>query len=147
MSTDLGKPIDFDVVREPWQRYELNDNTVVKSKLIITKIYKIAKNGKPSYTIDGQTVTVLLAPPESKGPPDNFRYSPQQLKEAVIQDDVKYITLAEEWHEYILDDGTKMRIKTTISGIKKTSKFDKDGEPIYLVNNNVLIQTKLPKTE
>ncbi len=148
MSKDRGKPIDFDVVREPWQKYELRDNTKVKTKLAITKIYKkLNENGKPNYTIDGQNLTALLAPPESRGTPDTNSYTPQQYEQSVIQDDVKYSTLSEEWHEYIVDDGTRLRIKTTVTRIRKTSKFDKDGEPVYLVDTSALINTRLPKNE
>lgn len=148
MSRDVGKPIDFDVVREPWQKYELHDNTKVKTKLAITKIYKkLNEDGKPNYTIDGQNLTALLAPSESKGPPDSNIYTPQQYEQSVIQDDVKYSTLSEEWHEYIIDDGTRLRIKTTVTRIRKTSKFDKDGEPVYLVDTSALINTRLPKNE
>lgn len=97
MSQDKGKPIDFDVVREPWQKYELHDNTIVKTKLAITKIYKkLDENGKPNYTIDAQNLTALLAPSESRGPPDTNSYTPQQYEQSIIQDDVKYSTLSEE---------------------------------------------------
>ena len=148
MSKDHGKPIDFDVVREPWQKYELNDNTKVKTKLAVIKIYKkLNEDGNPFYTIDGQTLTALLAPAESRGPPDTNIYTPQQYAESVIQHDVKYSTLSEEWHEYIIDDGTRLRIKTTVTRIRKTSKFDKDGEPVYLVDTGMLVNTVLPKKE
>ena len=38
-----------------------------------------------------------------------------------------------------------IRLKMTVSGISKTDKFDANGEPVYMVNNNFLIQVKLPK--
>jgi len=146
LSADIGKPIDFDVVREPWQKYELNDNTIVKSKYVLTRLFKKAKeDGKHGYTIDGQTLTIIMVPSELKGTPDSTKYTPQQYKESVIQDEVRYTTISDEWYEYIVDDGTRIRLKMTIIGIQKTSKFDRNGDPVYLVNNSALLQVRLPK--
>jgi len=56
-----------------------------------------------------------------------------------------YNTLGEEWNEYILEDGTKIRIKTTVTKISRTDKYEKIGDPIYLVETNVMMQVTKPK--
>ncbi|MCH7649440.1 MAG: hypothetical protein IIA83_12655 [Thaumarchaeota archaeon] len=148
MSTNIGKSIDFDVVREPWQKYELNDNTIIKTKFVLTKLFKkIKEDNKPAYTIDGQNITVVLAPQEVKGQPDSKKYTPQEYQKSIIQEDVKYNTISDEWYEYIVDDGTRIRMKATITGIHKTDKFDTNGDRVYLINHNALLQIKLPKLE
>jgi len=146
LETDIGKSIDFDVVRESWQKYELNDNTIIKTKFILTRLHRTMKvDGSPNYTFDSQSITVTLTPSESKGPKDPNPHSPKEYEEHVVQDDVKYNTVSEEWYEYIVDDGTRVRIKTTVTRIRKTDLFDKDGEPVFLVDNNALVQIRLPK--
>jgi len=146
MSTNLGKSIDFDVVREPWHKYELNDNTFIKTKYVISKIYKkLQADGKPTYTMDGQFITVTLSPEEQKGTPDSTLHTPQDYQKHIIQDDVKYNTISDEWYEYIIDDGTRVRIKTTVTRIQKTDMFDKNGDHVYLIDTNALIQIRLPK--
>lgn len=147
MSTNSGKSIDFDVIRETWNKYELNDNTIIKTKYVLTKLTKILKDKKVNYAIGGQTITVILPAVESRGPPDTTQYTGDDYKKAIIQDDVKYNTIAEEWYEYIVDDGTKLKLKMTVTGISKTSKFDKNGEPVYIVNSAFIINVKLPKLD
>lgn len=145
MSSDDGKPIDFDVVREPWQKYELNDTSTLKVKYVLTRLWKKIQDNKPSYRIDGQTHTVMLIPPELRGPIDTRTYSKEELESSIVQDEVRYNTISEEWYEYIVDDGTRIRLKMTVTRIAKTSKFDRQGEPVYLVDNNVLLQVRPPK--
>jgi len=145
LSTDRGKPIDFEAVREPWHKYELNDNTIIKVKYVLTRLFKTQKEGKTGYGIDGQSITVVLPTAESKGQADSTKYTSEDYKKAIIQEDVRYNTISDEWYEYIVDDGTKIRLKMTVSGISKTDKFDANGEPVYMVNNSFLIQIKLPK--
>lgn len=145
MSSDDGKTIDFDVVRESWQKYELNDTSILKVKYVLTKLWKKIQDNKPNYMIDGLTHTVMLIPPELKGPKDTRTYTKEELESSIVQDEARYNTISEEWYEYIVDDGTRIRLKMTVTRIAKTSKFDLNGEPIYLVDNNVLLQVRPPK--
>ena len=46
---------------------------------------------------------------------------------------MRYSTLAEEWNEYIVDDGTKIRIKTTVTNVKKSDKFAQNGDLFILL--------------
>jgi len=147
LSTNTGKLIDFEVIREPWHKYELNDNTIIKTKYVLTTLNKTQKDEKPNYAIDGQAITVVLPAVESKGPQDPAQYTGDDYKKAIIQDDVKYNTLDEEWYEYIVDDGTKLKLKMTVIGISKTSKFNKKGDPVYIVNHGFMINVRLPKLE
>ena len=83
----------------------------------------------------------------AKGQSDQKKYTPQEYQKSIIQEDIKYNTISDEWYEYIVDDGTRIRLKITVTGIHKTDKFDPNGERVYLVNHNALLQMKLPKLE
>lgn len=53
--------------------------------------------------------------------------------------------MSEEWNEYILEDGTRIRLKFTVVRISKTDKFDRRGESIYLVEHAVIPIITTPK--
>lgn len=49
-------------------------------------------------------------------------------------------TLGEHWNEYLLDDGTVVRLKPVVlSVIRAEGQTDENGDPVYMVNSqNVL---------
>lgn len=141
-----GKSLDFDVVSEPWNKYEItNDGTILKTKYIMKSVFRIMRDDKAQYTGDGQPLSVIVVPENLRKEPDTKTYSPEELKKSIIKDDMRYRTLAEEWNEYQIDDGANVRVKTTVTRIARTSKFDRNGDPIYLVDTNLMIQVKGPK--
>ena len=149
MSVERGKSIDFDVHNEPWLSYELNDNTKIKTRYILTRLYrKTQEDNKRYYNFDGQTMTVAIIPPENMGPKDEKIYSPDEMKNSIIQDDVQYKSRSsEDWNDYTAHDGSRIRLKMMVTGIKKTSLYDKNGEPVYLVENTAMIQVREPTVD
>lgn len=139
------KPLDFDVEAEPWNKYEVSDHTLIKTKYVITKVVRVLVNGQANYRVDGQTLSVVLNMTNEKGPKDTRVYSPQELNSEIKYDNMHYKTLAEEWNEYRIDDGSVVRLKATITRIAKTKKFDLNGDPVYLIDNNVMLQIRPPK--
>lgn len=130
-------------MREPWNKYELADGAIVKIKVVVTKVRKKQVDEKSGeYGFGSQTIAVVLS--DEKGPPETRAYSPQELQEAVIKEDIRYTTISEEWNEYVLDDGARLRLKVTLVRVSKTSKYDKDGEPVYLTETSVMAQLKVP---
>lgn len=140
-----GHPVkDFDVVREPWNKYELQDGTVIKTKTVVTRIaVKKIDDKQAQVTYDMQGLTAVLT--DEQGPASNKVYTQEEVQKAIVKDDVRYTTMSEEWNEYVTDDGTRLRLKSTVSRIAKTSLFDKNGSPIYWVEQNQLAQVKPPR--
>jgi hypothetical protein len=144
-------PIDFDVVREPWNKYEISDESVLKPKYVLTKIFK-EKGGEKrgetgvGYNIKGQNIVeIIYVPKELRGKPSKKAYSPEELKASVVAEDLSYRTLSEEWNEYALEDGSKLRIKLTVTTVSRSSLINNEGDPIYHIGNNVLLNAKPPK--
>lgn len=135
--------IDFEVVREPWNRYQLEDGAILKVKLVLKLLQRkelIRADGSVEkilgYGFETQPVVVIQSVPEGlKGPPSSEQYDPKQLESSIVQDDIGYTTLAEEWNEYLDEKGTKIKMKTTVSRVSKTSKFDRYGNPVYNVSS------------
>jgi len=145
MSTE--REIDFEVLREPWNKYELEDGAYIKSRYILTKFKQSGpdKQGRIKIGIDGQTITVVYNAPQSlKGTPFTGRYSPQEIKEA-IEKEVSYKVISEEWNEYITENGSKIRIKDDVIRISRTRLKDKNGDPIYFVEHSTLVHGTPPK--
>lgn len=141
--------LDFEVLREPWNKYSIRDGSNVKSRYILTKVKKkeSTKEGeKVAYGIEGQNITVIYnVPRELKGPPSKRSYSPQELSSSIVADDMGYSTLSEEWNEYIVEDGTKIRVKDTVVKIARTDKSDRNGDPVYMVEHSTLMDIRVRK--
>lgn len=140
------RAVDFEILKEPWNKYEIADGSIVKTRFVLKKveIQNLAEN-KSNFNIDGQNLSVVYTNPELKGTPTNLLYSPIEIKNSVVKDELRYNTLAEEWNEYLLDDGTRLRLKSTVTKVSRTSKYDKFGDPIYLVDSNAIMEIKRPK--
>jgi len=145
--------VDFEVIREPWNKYQLTDGAIVKVKLVLTVVRRkelVRADGTVEktlgYSFESQSPTVVHSVPENlKGPPSTESYDPKQLESAVVQDDISYSTLFEDWNEYIDETGSKIRLKTTVSRVARTSKFDRYGNPVYLVQSHGIADVKVRK--
>ncbi|HKO65159.1 MAG TPA: hypothetical protein VJU13_08145 [Candidatus Nitrosocosmicus sp.] len=135
MDSFLRPPLDFAVSKEDWSRYDLSDGSILKIKLVVTKIRK--KNS--DYNLDVQNIIVVLS--NERGQRDSKVYTPSELQQAKVQD-ISYSIITQDWNEYVVDDGTNIKVQPIVTRVSKTSKFDFHGDPIYLVNvqGNVVIE-------
>jgi len=62
-------------------------------------------------------------------------------------EDVEIVEEKEHWNAYKLKDGSEIRLKLIVTGIKRlTTKWQPDGNPVYLVNSqNVMRLEHIPK--
>jgi hypothetical protein len=151
------RDIDFDVIREPWNRYSIREGTTLQVRFILLRLRKVERLNldgsvvtsnvqETKYDIQGQTLNVLSNIPEKlKGTPDMNTYTPQELQNAIVADDLGVDTIAEEWNDYVADDGAKIRVKCSVISVSRTSKYDKDGEPIYIVSSSQQVAVKPKK--
>ena len=70
--------------------------------------------------------------------------TPEDLEKA---EDVEIAEEKDHWNKYKLKDGSLIRIKLIVKGIKRlTTKWQPDGNPIYLINSqNVIRMSQVPK--
>jgi len=139
------KPLDFEITSEPWNRYELSDQARLKTRYILKNIYRSIKDGKSNYRGEGQAMSVIVVPEKLRKTPETKKYSPKDLLANIDKEDMKYRTVEEEWNEYLLDDGARIRMKVTVTKVSRTKLRDKNGDPIYSVDNNIMIQVREPK--
>jgi hypothetical protein len=69
--------------------------------------------------------------------------TPEDIAQA---DDVDFEEKEEHWNVYKLRDGTTLKVKLVLVGIKKLKKYQPDGMPIYMINaQNVVRAVDVPK--
>ena len=140
--------LDFEVLREPWNKYSVEDGSYVKTRFIATKFKKrepTTPEEKLSYGFEGQNLMVAYNVPDGlKGNRSQVQYTPEELRANAKE--MKYSIIFEEWNEYVLEDGTAVRIKSTAIEIIRSAKFDRNGDPIYIVNTSQILGMKPRKT-
>ena len=63
--------------------------------------------------------------------------------------DAKEVDFSEEkefWNEYQLEDGTTLKVKLVLRGVKRLNRHEPDGTPVYVINSmNVVRAVNVPE--
>ena len=70
------------------------------------------------------------------------KYAREELEESIVEEDIDFKQIADSWNEYKLEDGHTFYMKPILTMISRTNKFNENGEPIYLIQSQVLSKTK-----
>jgi hypothetical protein len=150
-ATFIPPPLDFEQIREQWAKYELADASILKVKVIVTKVVKasaeqLQATPSPSstYNIDFQNIIILLT--NERGPPDATMHSPQDILVHIIRDNIRFRTVEQDWNEYLTDDNARILIQPLVMRVAKSSFFNNKGEPIYYVETQATMQIRAPGT-
>jgi len=71
------------------------------------------------------------------GEQSRIRIGQKDLLEAV---EVDFTEEKEYWNVYQLEDGTTLKVKLVLRGVKRLKKHNPDGTPIYLINSQNIIR-------
>lgn len=134
------KSIDFEIIKEPWNKYQLSDNSIVKTRTILKRIDRVTKGEKTSFTMDAQTLTVIYAEPSLRGTPNKQKITENDLIKSIDKPNMRYDTIAQEFNEYYLDNGTKIKIFTNVTNVSRTTLKDNRGDPIYSIKSTNTIE-------
>ena len=148
MSTFIAPPLDFDVIKEIWNKYDLVDHTLLKVKIVLTMVVKAqnpspnAPGGTQGYNVDAQTIIVAIT--NECGQPDTRMHTAAEINAAITKHDMRFDTLTQDWNEYVVDDGTRIKIQPVLMSVSKTSLFNNKGMPMYVTSINMNVQMKPP---
>ena len=52
---------------------------------------------------------------------------------------------SERWNEYLLDDGTILKVKLVLTNVYRIEgQFDADGNPVYILQSTNVVSTNAP---
>jgi len=69
------------------------------------------------------------------------------MQREALQDseDIDFTEEKEQWNEYKLADGTTLKLKLVLRGVKRLRRYEPDGTPIYVINSiNVVRAVDVP---
>lgn len=135
--------VDFDIEKEDWNLYMLEDGTRLRIRTIALRIQKSLGKPKPGqgqqFRVKTQNIVVISAPPKLKGPPSTEPLTPELL----IQMDKEQVGVTpyyEPWNVYRFKDNSGIKIKLVLSDVYRIKgKFDADGEPQHVVQSGNVI--------
>jgi len=70
-----------------------------------------------------------------------------KMQREALQDseDIDFTEEKEQWNEYRLADGTTLKVKFVLRGVKRLRRYEPDGTPIYVINSiNVVRAVDVP---
>jgi hypothetical protein len=60
--------------------------------------------------------------------------------------DLDFKELEEHWNIYKLSDGSTLKVRLVLRGVKRLKRYEPDGTPIYIINSiNVVRAVEIPK--
>ena len=129
------KYIDFEVIKESWNKYSLQDGTKFKVRSILQSVWAEKVGGKIKHNVEVAQHQVWLCDPTVQGKPSTEQYEPKQLEENIEVKRCPYTTIQYEPSEYVLDDGSRIVLHDTLVNIARTSLFNAVGDRIYIVTS------------
>lgn len=146
------RELDFRTIREEWMNIQLEEGTVIRFKSVLVRVFETGQHdpitGEPVYSVEGQNIVAARAPDELKGEPSEFIPPIQDLikKKKPVEVKIRGIT-GDEWNEYELETGKRIRTKTVITKVLRIDGYyDKYGNPIYIVQSQ-MVATGSPEYE
>jgi hypothetical protein len=149
--------LSFQIKREDWNLYELEDGTLLKARVLLANVLmegrleeirtQIESGEKPKLrlTFNPRIIYAVEAPRELRGNLDSRTYTSTELKASIISEDMDFKTINESWNLYDLKNGITLKIRISATIVNKTSKYDNEGMPIYTVNADIDAKIELPE--
>ncbi len=135
----------FQTLSDPWGIYSLNDGSYLQIRANVIKIARgIDPAGNMSFNANVNVTIGIIAPKKLRGTPAPQPPTIQDLQTRIVEDDVDFSTVSDEWQKYKLEDNTVLSLKLVPVKISRTSLFDPNGEPIYNINHQMLLKASLP---
>ena len=143
--SDTRNYLDFEIIKEPWNVYNLRDGSKLKIRVILESAWYFNKDGKKNYSVNIKFSTIMLCDVSLQGSKNQTKWTKEQLAQNIEVENCQYDTLSYEANEYILDDTTRILIHTNLSGLSRTKLCNTVGDRIYIVNAQESIQVTPPK--
>lgn len=64
------RSIDFDIIKEPWNKYQISDGSVLKVRTILMSVERVMNDNIPTFHVNANTLTVINVDQALKGTPN-----------------------------------------------------------------------------
>jgi hypothetical protein len=134
---------NFKIVKEDWNTYKLKDNSYLKTRVILNWI---ARGPQQSYSFNISPVLNSVLPPQNlRGSPATRPIRKEELQQTIVDEDLHWTTINEDWNAYELKNGIKIYVKAVLVKVDRTSICDNNGFSIYLIQSQVITKVNVPK--
>jgi len=138
--------LDFEVIEEHWNEYELEDNTKLRGRVIVTRVARPLHGPPGLYDLSFNTTFTSTTSPSFRGKPSP-PLGPEELlvKEEDISSGikipVKILSSIEPWNYYRIEKTTDtFQVKLLVSAVYRVKdRFDQFGEPAYVITNRPVV--------
>ncbi len=143
----IEEDVDFKVQKFDYNKYELDDGTILRIAVIPIKIFRTSdydNRGSPIYHVLSQTIVSAIVPQELRSEPSNNKLPPDLEK--LESEDIEFRPIEEPRNEYILSDGTTIKFRCVVSNVIKYEYINQFGEPSYSINSTNTMAAISPKS-
>ncbi len=128
--------IDFNVIHESWDKYQLPDDKILKLHTLLVMPIKETEDGGVKYTLRTSINYTILDNTNLIGINNDGKFPKEKVIDSLIENQIKPISVLESSeNKYKLNDGRTVCIKTEIEWVQKTNLFN-NGIPIYYLKTN-----------
>jgi hypothetical protein len=148
-TTEHGKFVDFDVIKENWNEYELEDGSIIRTKNVLLSIVDVGPAGEKDKVVVGlrqgyftlKFLAVIHSPENLRGPKDKV-WEASELENYIVTKNLKFRQTKDGGNSEYTFKKTKVIVQTYIKQVDKTSKFGEDGMPAYIIRTEANILTE-----
>lgn len=137
-----GTALDFEVRKEPWNIYQVSDGTKLRIRIVLRDVRRVMDENVPIYVPDARVVIAVICAPELKGTP-SILPSDEERRQGAERADVPFDTISHDNNDYLLDDGTRIRIHFNLNEISRTPLYDANGDRVYIIDHTIAKNIKL----
>jgi hypothetical protein len=141
---DDFEEMEFKIVDEDWNEYELEDGVRIKGRIFLAKIMRDPNDpNKLNFDITPPKWSVY-APPHLRGKPSMELLKDPTKQQTHNKYKVHIDRNHEPWNVYtILRTGQELKIKLTVDEILRfDNAYDRNGVPFYSVPNGIAVAIK-----
>lgn len=123
--------VDVKPTFEDWSVYRLDDGTLLNLRAVVTRARRRA-DGTLGEAVVSDPIWVTNPPKGAKGARTPAAHSAEELNAAIVRRDIGFATIREPVNEYVTERGEQILLTLRLVSIAKTSKFDGNGDAIYV---------------
>lgn len=136
----LVRELEFKVVKEDWFVYKLADDSILKVKPVLVRVFEtdqVGPDGKRTLLFVGQNVVAVRSPEKLKGTPTLPLPPPTEALKMVKEEVEITETLYDPgWNVYELENGERVKMKIVITHVYRVKGlYTETGDPYYVIQS------------